>query len=152
MSKFAFRISVAVLVMTILALLSVIGKQSPEALANLPQQNSQQSDDRDRLATKMLDPVVHRADRMHDLCIYLNTAAVQLRMESLVPLSTCEGIRTAKNDAVARIRRMVINGTDDDVRVASRSIDQFMIESAASLRTMEESYATVSRIMREAAR
>jgi hypothetical protein len=38
MTKFAFRVAVAVLVVTMIALLSVIGKQNPEALAQRAKQ------------------------------------------------------------------------------------------------------------------
>jgi len=40
MSKNAFTWSLVILALVILSLLSVIGKQSPEALANLPQQKT----------------------------------------------------------------------------------------------------------------
>jgi hypothetical protein len=76
--------------------------------------------------------------------------AAQFRMEALVPLSTCERIRTGQNDVIARINGIARNGTDEDLRAMSRIVDQFMIESAPQLQTMEESYATVNRIMREA--
>src|SRR6185436_9206780 len=149
MSTVAFIISVAVLVMTMLALLSVIGKHSPEALANRAPQQS----DRARLAAEMIDKVNRRGDRMYELCSYLSTVAGQIGMQHLTPRSACEGMRSNQIDAIARWNGVMRNGmTDETLRVLSRSVDQFMIETAPHLRTMEESYATVSRAMRERGR
>ena len=142
-------VTVWVVCLIVIGIGIVIGKHSPEALANRVQQNSQQFD-RARLAAEMLDKVTHRAGRMYDLCSYVGTVAAQFRMEALVPLSTCERIRTGQNDVIARINGIARNGTDEDLRAMSRIVDQFMIESAPQLQTMEESYATVNRIMREA--
>ena len=148
MSKDAFRIALALVLTVMLGLLLHIGTRSPEAQANRPQQS-----DRARLAAEMIDKVNRRGDRMYELCSYLSTVAGQIRMQHLTPRSACEGMRSNQIDAIARWNGVMRNGmTDETLRVLSRSVDQFMIETAPHLRTMEESYATVSRAMREAGR
>ena len=99
--SFYVGVTVWVVCLIVIGIGIVIGKHSPEALANRVQQNSQQFD-RARLAAEMLDKVTHRAGRMYDLCSYVGTVAAQFRMEALVPLSTCERIRTGQNDVIAR--------------------------------------------------
>ena len=148
MSAYAFRVAVAVLLLTMFALLSVIGSRNSDALANRPQQTTQQSD-RTRRATEMIDTVTRRGDRMYELCSYLSTVAGQIGMQHLTPRSACEGMRSNQIDATARWNGVLRNGiTDEGLIVLSRATDQFMIETAPHLRTMEESYATVSREMR----
>ena len=77
MSTFVFRISVAVLLTTMLALLSVIGSRNSDALENQPQQTTQQLD-RARLVAEMINTVNRRGDRMYELCSYLSTVAGQI--------------------------------------------------------------------------
>lgn len=150
MSKYAFRWAVAILVTVMLSLLSVIGKQSPEALANRVPPTQQL--DRARLTAEMLDKVNRRADRMYELCSYLGRVAVQFRLEEKMSPAMCEKMRAGQNLAIARINKVARDGTDNDLRALSPSVDQLMTETAPHLQTMEESYATVSRIMREAGR
>jgi folate-binding Fe-S cluster repair protein YgfZ len=147
MSKYAFRWTVAILVTIMLSLLSVIGKQSPEALANRAPPL-----DRARLTAEMLDKVNRRADRMYELCSYLGRVAVQFRLEEKMSPAICEKMRAEQNLAIARINKVARDGTDNDLRALSSSVDQLMTETAPHMQTMEESYATVSRIMREAGR
>lgn len=148
MSAHAFKVTAAILLLTIFSLLSVIGSGNSDELVNRAQQTTQQSD-RTRLAAEMIDKVSRRGDRMYELCSYLSTVAEQIGIQHLSPRSACEEMHSNQIDAIARWNGVIRNGiTDETLRVMSRAVDLLMANTAEPLRTMEESYATVSREMR----
>jgi hypothetical protein len=140
-----FKATVCILLLTIIWLLSVIGQQNPGALAN-------RALDRDPTLAGKIDTIVRKGNTAYEQCSYVARQAAQLRLEHLVSQSQCEQMRTAQNDAIAQINSTARYATDEQLRTMSQLTDKFMVEIEPQFRTIEESYFTVKRIMREAAR
>ena len=145
MNKIAFRIAVAVLLTTIVVLLSVIVQQNPGALAN-------RALVRDPRLVEKIDEVIRKGNKAYEQCSFVARKAVQLRLEHLVSLSQCEQMRTAQNNAVAQVNSAMRYATDEQLKVMSQLTDKFIVEIEPTFRIMEESYFTVKRIMGEASK
>jgi len=145
MNKIAFRIAVAVLLTTIVVLLSVIVQQNPGALAN-------RALVRDPRLVEKIDEVIRKGNKAYEQCSFVARKAAQLRLEHLVSLSQCEQMRTAQNNAVAKVNLAMRYATDEQLGALSQLTDKLIVEIEPQFRSMEESYFTVKRIMGEASK
>ena len=115
-----FKVAVAVLLTTMVALLIVIGKQHSEAPAD------RQPFDRDRLAEQLKNTVTRIGDRVYFLC-------------GRTHAPKCEDLREESNELLARIAETKRDGSDEDLRSLSRFVARFEIDTAANIRELEKS-------------